>query len=52
VVHANTWAAAPVCYLEDLFVEKAARRHGGQRPLLAALGREASWHTAADNATA
>jgi GNAT superfamily N-acetyltransferase len=60
VVHANTWAAAPVCYLEDLFVDPAARRHGVGGALiaaLAALGREAGWHriywrTAADNATA
>ena len=60
VVHANTWAAAPVCYLEDLFVDPAARRTGVGRALIAALaaeGRQAGWRriywrTGADNATA
>ena len=28
VVHENTWEIQPVCYLEDLFVDPAARRHG------------------------
>jgi GNAT superfamily N-acetyltransferase len=60
VVHANTWAAAPVCYLEDLFVDPAARRAGVGRALIEALaaeGRQAGWRriywrTGADNATA
>jgi GNAT superfamily N-acetyltransferase len=60
VVHANTWAAAPVCYLEDLFVDPAARRTGVGRALIEALaeeGRQAGWRriywrTAADNTTA
>jgi GNAT superfamily N-acetyltransferase len=60
VVHANTWAAAPVCYLEDLFVDPAARRAGVGRALIEALaaeGRRAGWlriywRTGADNATA
>jgi GNAT superfamily N-acetyltransferase len=60
VVHANTWAAAPVCYLEDLFVDPTARRAGIGRALIEALaaeGRPAGWRriywrTAADNATA
>ena len=60
VIHANTWAAAPVCYLEDLFVDPAARRSGVGRALIEALaadGRQAGWRriywrTGADNATA
>ena len=60
VIHANTWATAPVCYLEDLFVDEAARRHGVGGALIEALaeeGRQAGrhriyWRTAADNATA
>src|SRR5438132_2877043 len=28
VVHENTWESQPVCYLEDLYVEPAARSHG------------------------
>ena len=60
VVHANTWAAAPVTYLEDLYVDADARRAGIGRALvehLAAEGRRAGWRriywrTAADNATA
>jgi len=60
IIHANTWATAPVCYLEDLFVDEAARRHGIGRALIEALaddGRKAGWHriywrTAADNETA
>jgi GNAT superfamily N-acetyltransferase len=28
VVHENTWEAQPICYVEDLYVEPAARGHG------------------------
>src|ERR1700674_4278269 len=57
VVHANTWSRAPDCYLEDLFVDPAQRRHGAGRALIEALadeGRTAGWRriywrTAADN---
>jgi ribosomal protein S18 acetylase RimI-like enzyme len=60
VIHANTWAAAPVCHLKDLSVDPAARRTGVGRALIEALaeeGRQAGWRriywrTAADNATA
>lgn len=34
VVHENTWEAQPVCYLEDLYVDPAARAQGIGRALL------------------
>jgi GNAT superfamily N-acetyltransferase len=34
VVHENTWETQPVCYLEDLFVDPAARGDGVGRTLL------------------
>lgn len=34
VVHENTWETQPVCYLEDLFVDPAARRHGVAKALV------------------
>lgn len=60
VLHAGTWAIAPLCYLEDLFVDEAARGLGAGAALvddLIALGRDRGWdrvywHTFADNATA
>jgi GNAT superfamily N-acetyltransferase len=60
VIHANTWSAAPVCYLEDLFVDPQRRRVGAGRALIEALtaeGRQAGWRriywrTASDNVTA
>lgn len=60
VVHPGTWSAAPVCYLEDLFVAPEARRRGVARALieaLAALGRDRGWRriywqTKAQNVTA
>ena len=47
VLHENTWADGPVCYLEDLFVAAPARGQGAGRSLiehLAGLGRRARWH--------
>jgi GNAT superfamily N-acetyltransferase len=60
VIHPNTWSIAPVCYLEDLYVDADARGRGFGRALIAALaeeGRHAGWlriywRTASDNATA
>jgi GNAT superfamily N-acetyltransferase len=60
VLHESTWAAAPVCYLEDLFVAPAARGAGIGRALLQDLVDLARsngwpqlyWHTRANNATA
>jgi len=57
VLHEGTWVTAPICYLEDLFVDPARRGLGLGRALIAdlvALGREAGWsrlywHTRADN---
>jgi GNAT superfamily N-acetyltransferase len=60
VLHEGTWVTSPICYLEDLFVDQAHRRHGIGRALiddLLALGRAHGWsrlywHTDADNETA
>jgi len=60
VLHESTWRAAPVCYLEDLFVDPASRGGGIGRALmddLVALGRQRGWsrlywHTRTDNAVA
>ena len=60
VIHDITWSQRPVCYLEDLYVDEAARGSGVGRALienLAGRGREAGWHrlywnTARDNAVA
>jgi len=60
VIHDSTWRAAPVGYLEDLFVDPALRGGGVGRALiedLMALGRQRGWsrlywHTRADNAEA
>jgi GNAT superfamily N-acetyltransferase len=60
VVHPGSWTLAPLCYLEDLFVEPAARGHGIGTALiqdLIALARERGWsrvywHTRQGNATA
>jgi len=60
VLHLSTFRCDPVCYLEDLFVDPAARRRGAARALLGDLvqqGRDQGWsalywHTRADNAPA
>ncbi len=60
ILHANTWTDRPVCYLEDLFVDKVARGQGAGRALIESLierARAADWHriywmTKRDNATA
>jgi GNAT superfamily N-acetyltransferase len=57
VLHEGTWVDAPICYLEDLFVDPAARGQGLGRRLiedLVALARTHGWsrlywHTRADN---
>lgn len=57
VLHDITWAIAPVCYLEDLFVAPAFRGRGIGRMLIADLIERAKsngwsrlyWHTRADN---
>jgi GNAT superfamily N-acetyltransferase len=60
VLHESTWAATPVCYLEDLFVDPAVRGSGVGRLLLqdlVALARQHGWptlywHTRGSNGTA
>lgn len=60
VLHPNTWAKAPMCYLEDLFVAPEARNSGAGRALIEAVRergqsegwRHIYWRTANDNATA
>ena len=34
ILHENTWTSTPVCYLEDLYVEPAARGAGVGRQLI------------------
>jgi GNAT superfamily N-acetyltransferase len=58
--HLGTWTAAPICYLEDLFVLPEARGGGIGRALiddLLALAKAKGWsrlywHTEVENATA
>lgn len=60
VIHENTWAERPVCYLEDLFVADEARGSGLGRALiedLLGLCRRRGWsrlywHTDRSNDTA
>lgn len=60
LLHEGTWVTRPICYLEDLFVDPAARGAGLGRALiedLAAICRDRGyarlyWHTQASNATA
>lgn len=57
VLHETTWAVAPACYLEDLFVAPAFRGRGFGRRLIADLLDRARtkgwsrlyWHTRASN---
>lgn len=57
VLHEGTWIDAPICYLEDLFVDPASRGAGLGRRLiedLIALARSRGWsrlywHTREDN---
>jgi GNAT superfamily N-acetyltransferase len=60
LTHLGTWTTAPICYLEDLFVDPEVRGGGIGRALiedLLALCRRHGWarlywHTERDNATA
>jgi len=55
--HLSTWSVAGYCYLEDLFVDPAARGQGAGRALIEAVYRAADergvtrvyWHTENDN---
>lgn len=58
--HESAWTMAPVCYLQDLFVDDTARGHGVGRALIEAVAARARmrdsvrlyWMTQSDNATA
>jgi len=58
--HASTWSSSPYCYLEDLYVDAAARGTGAGRALVEAVYKEADrrgytrvyWHTEHSNVTA
>jgi ribosomal protein S18 acetylase RimI-like enzyme len=58
--HPSTWALQSYCYLEDLFVDPAARGRGAGRALIEAVCREAEakgatrvyWNTEKDNVRA
>lgn len=60
VLHPGTWTTAPICYLEDLFVDPAERGGGIGRALIQDLidrGRAQGWsrlywHTHGGNAAA
>ncbi|WP_233887442.1 GNAT family N-acetyltransferase [Paraburkholderia flagellata] len=57
VLHEGTWVDAPICYLEDLFVDPGCRRRGvGKRLIEDLIARARSrarsrlyWHTREDN---
>lgn len=47
VIHPNTWNVEPVCYLEDLFVAKAARCQGVAKRLIEHIydvAKKEGWH--------
>ena len=58
--HPSTWSATGYCYLEDLYVDAAARGSGAGRALINAVHKEAKnrglsrvyWHTDKGNETA
>lgn len=60
LLHADMWSIAPVCYLQDLYVNKQARGSGVGRALIEAVCTNAQtrgapnvyWHTQSFNATA
>ncbi|MCW8916021.1 MAG: GNAT family N-acetyltransferase [Magnetovibrio sp.] len=60
VVHPGTWTDKDICYLEDLYVDDAARGQGAGRALIEAVYAKAKeldhhrvyWRTKAENATA
>ena len=39
--HGSAWATAPVCYLQDLYVDEAARGQGAGRALIEAVAAHA-----------
>ena len=46
IIHPGSWTLAPLCYLEDLFVDPAARGHGIGQALIQDLidiGRKRGW---------
>jgi GNAT superfamily N-acetyltransferase len=48
VLHEGTWTTAPVCYLEDLFVDENVRGKGAGKALIEALqaeGKREGWST-------
>lgn len=57
LIHESTWAATPLCYLEDLFVDPAKRARGVGRQLIDWLVAETRakgwsglyWHTKETN---
>ena len=57
VIHANTWTDKSICYLEDLFVDPAARGQGAGKALIEGVYARAHaegwgqvyWRTANDN---
>lgn len=57
VIHEGTWTTAPICYLEDLFVDQECRGRGVGRLLIQDLLDRARskgwsrlyWHTRAGN---
>src|SRR3989304_5064323 len=60
VIHENTWTLAPVCYLEDLFVDPEKRAAGVGKQLIDWLGAgmkggdwsRLDWDTKGDNSRA